>query len=129
MAALIEHETAPAEAGLIADADCRQGELRTLGHGLAGQHGTRGQQLLQGLQGVEEACRTRGLDAHLLGGYLQGVGFGAELAIEFEQQGGLSCLSLLALHASCGLQFLGKTVEHKAYAVAGIGIGVDIHLF
>ena len=127
MAAFVEHEAAPPETRCVGDAHGGQCPLR--GGGAAGlgsrHHGARGQQLLQGLEGIEETGGTGGFDDHLAGVDIKAVAFGSQRGIELEVQGGFRGFRFDELQAGGFAELAGKAVEHPPDAVAGIGIGGD----
>ena len=93
VATLIEHETTPLEARVVLDGYHGQGPSLHVG-GLHTCHdGARREELVEGLQGIEEASGARRFDDYALAGHLQVVGFGGQTAVEAQLDGSVGLLA------------------------------------
>ena len=93
MAALIEHETAPLEARVVLDGHHGQGPSLHIGGLHTCHHGAPREELVEGLQGIEEASGACGFDDYALAGHLQVVGFGGQTAVEAQLDGSIGLLA------------------------------------
>ena len=74
----VHHETAMTEEGAVLNADIGQGPFYGIAARELGIEEGAGEQLTQGLEGVEEACGGGGLDGDALGRHVKVVGFLSE---------------------------------------------------
>ncbi|EJX04670.1 hypothetical protein EVA_07223 [gut metagenome] len=128
VATFVEHKAAPAETGLIGNVDSRQRPLLYLRISLTGQYGTRGKQLLDGLQSIEETNRTGGLYLNRLTRDVEFVSFGTERRIEFHTKLCFSRFTRFHLDTRYGCKVLGKVVEHPLDAITRICIDRSLYL-
>ena len=85
--------------------------------------------MAEGLQGIEEAGRTCGLDEDVFRRYFKMIGFGSHGGVVFQANAGLRRLSAREAYASGGFEIVGKAVEYQQDAVAGVDIDAGPHLF
>ena len=85
--------------------------------------------MAEGLQGIEEAGRTCGLDEDVFRRYFKMIGFGSHGGVVFQANAGLRRLSAREAYAGGGFEIVGKAVEYQQDAVAGVDIDAGPHLF